>query len=153
MQPSSDATFAQRPNTLFAPRSPRLNLIEIGQPKLVFQGRHRSQQLPLTLFGMRLLRKGCINSTLKGGDNERVEFVAACEMLANYFSCAPTKFLSGHVAFKVALEQVHQQPPLEVVSAAHMTYEKENEGCGEQCARNDEGYRIDLHGGRFRIRA
>jgi hypothetical protein len=34
-----------------------------------------------------------------------------------------------------------------------MTYEKENEGCGEQCARNHEGYRIDLHGGRFRIRA
>jgi hypothetical protein len=74
-------------------------------------------------------------------------------MLADYFSCAPTKFLSGHVAFKVALEQVHQQPPLEVVSAAHMTYEKENEGCGEQCPRNDEGYRIHLHGGRFRIRA
>ena len=153
MQPSSDATFAQRPNTLFAPRSPRLNLIEIGQPKLVFQGRQRTQQLPLTLFGMRLLRKGCINSTLKGGDNERVEFVAACEMLTDYFSCAPTKFLSGHVAFKVALEQVHQQPPLEVVSAAHMTYEKENQGCGEQCPRNDEGYRIHLHGGRFRIRA
>jgi hypothetical protein len=74
-------------------------------------------------------------------------------MLADYFSCATTKFLSGHVAFKVALEQVHQQPPLEVVSAAHMTYEKENEGCREECPRNDEGCRIHLHGGRFRIRA
>jgi hypothetical protein len=38
------------------------------------------------------------------------------------------------------------------MSTAHMTYEKENEGCGEQCPRNDEGYRIDFHGGRFRIR-
>ena len=42
--------------------------------------------------------------------------------------------------------------PLKVMSAAHMTYEKENEGCGEQRPRNDEGYRIDLHGDRFRIR-
>ncbi len=101
---------------------------------------------------MRLLRKACINSTLKGRDNERVKFVAAGEMLTDYFSCASAKFLSGHVAFEIALEQVYQQPPLKVMSAAHMTYEKENEGCSEQCPRNDEGYRIDFHGGRFRIR-
>jgi hypothetical protein len=73
-------------------------------------------------------------------------------MLTDYFSCAPTKFLNGHVAFEVALEQVNQQPPLEVMSAAHMTQEKESEGCGEQCPRNDEGYRIVFHGGRFLIR-
>ena len=73
-------------------------------------------------------------------------------MLTDYFSCAPTKFLNGHVAFEVALEQVNQQQPLEVMSAAHMTQEKESEGCGEQCPRNDEGYRIVFHGGRFLIR-
>ena len=38
------------------------------------------------------------------------------------------------------------------MAAAQMSYEKENEGCREQCPRNDEGYRIDSHGGRFRIR-
>ena len=73
---------------------------------------------------MRLLRNGCINSTLKGRDNERVEFVAAGEMLTDYFSCAPTKFLSGHVSFEVALEQVYQQQPLKVMSSAHMTYDE-----------------------------
>ena len=101
---------------------------------------------------MRLLRAGRINGALKSRDNERVEFVAASEMLTDYFSCAPTKFLNGHVAFEVALEQVNQQQPLEVMSAAHMTQEKESEGCGEQCPRNDEGYRIVFHGGRFLIR-
>jgi hypothetical protein len=39
----------------------------------------------------------CSYAGLKGRDNERVEFVAACEMPTDYFSCAPTKFLSGYV--------------------------------------------------------
>ena len=107
-QPSSATFFGRHVwaafGCLFAPRPPSLNLIEIGQPKLVFQARHRTQQLPLTLFGIHRLRKGCINSTLKSRDNERVKFVAACKMLTDYFSCSSTKFLSGYVAFKVALE-------------------------------------------------
>src|SRR5262249_4311622 len=101
-----------------APRPPGLNLITVGQPKLVSHGRHCTQQLPLTLFCMRRPRLRRVNSILKGGNDERVEFVAACEMLADDFSCTPAKLIGGHVAFEVALEQVLHQLPLEAMPTA-----------------------------------
>jgi hypothetical protein len=70
------------------------------------------------LFGLGLLHPGCIDGTLKGGNDERVEFIAMRETLTDYFSCAPTKLIGGHVAFEVAPEQVPYQLPLEAMPTA-----------------------------------
>jgi len=72
--------------------------------------------------------KGCINSGLKGRDNERVEFIAIGQMLTNNLSCASTKLIGGDVVFEVAPEQVNYQQPIDAMSTAQMTHQNDNEG-------------------------
>jgi hypothetical protein len=67
---------------------------------------------------MRLPGEARIDSRLKGGDNERVEFIAIRVMRTHYFPCAPAKLIGRNIPFEVALEQVHYQLPLEVISTA-----------------------------------
>jgi len=135
---------------LFAPRPPSLDLVAIGQAKLLLHVRHGVQQLPLTLFGMGLWGKSPISGILEGGNNKGVEFVAAGEVLAGDFPRALSELRSRHVALEIVPEQIHHQPPPHVMPTAQMARIEEEDGGGEQHARRDDRYGVDFHGGRFR---
>ena len=99
---------------------------------------------------LRLCGKSRIGGILKGRDNQRVEFVAAGEMLASDFPRALPELRSRHVALEIVPEQIHHQQPPHVMPAAQMAHIEDKEGHGEQCARRDDRYGVDFHGGRFR---
>ena len=80
---------------LLAPRAPPLDLIAIRQSELVLQSRKQMQQIAFVLHGMRHAGELRLGGALKGGDSQRLEFVAAGKMTRRHLSSAPATGSAG----------------------------------------------------------